>query len=43
MIFKDSTEDFYVDICCHFNINGNILMGKNIADILLRELKKQNF
>jgi hypothetical protein len=43
MIFKDSTEDFYIDICCHFNINGNILMGKNIAEILLRELKKQNF
>jgi len=43
MIFKDSTEDFYVDACCHFNINGNILMGKNIAEILLRELQKQKF
>ncbi len=43
MIFKDSTEDFYVDACCHFNINGNIIMGKNIAEILLRELQKQKF
>ncbi|RKZ41639.1 MAG: hypothetical protein DRQ49_04405 [Gammaproteobacteria bacterium] len=43
MIFKDSTEDLYTDICCHFNTNGNVIMGKNIAEILLRELQKQKF
>jgi len=41
MVFKDSTEDLYVDDCCHFGINGNIIMGKKIAEILISELKQQ--
>lgn len=41
MVFKDSTEELYVDDCCHFGKNGNIIMGKKIAEILIYELKQQ--
>jgi len=37
MIFKDSTDDIYVDICCHFENKGNAIMAKNIAEIIMYE------
>ncbi|WP_146066939.1 hypothetical protein [Candidatus Venteria ishoeyi] len=39
-IFQDTTEILYVDDCCHFNYEGNLIMGKEIADIIMDTLKE---
>jgi hypothetical protein len=41
MIFKDYRRPLYIDSCCHFNKEGNVLLGRSIANILLRELKER--
>ncbi len=41
MIFKESTEDIYVDVCCHFEHKGNAIMAKKIAEIVMYEVGKQ--
>jgi len=39
MIFKDYTEDLYIDDCCHFGQAGVEIMAKQVAHILLPHLK----
>jgi hypothetical protein len=35
MIFKESTDDIYVDVCCHFEKKGNAIMAKKMAEIIM--------
>ncbi|MCF8057550.1 MAG: hypothetical protein K9K37_13055 [Desulfocapsa sp.] len=41
MIFKDYEETLYVDSCCHFGETGNLLLGREIANILIKEIEQQ--
>ena len=41
MVFKNTKEDIYTDGCCHFGKEGNEIMGREIADILMKEIKRQ--
>ncbi len=41
MIFKDYKQTLYVDSCCHFGETGNLILGRNIANILVKEIKQQ--
>jgi len=34
-IFKDSTDDIYIDVCCHFGQNGYAIMAKRLAKIVI--------
>jgi hypothetical protein len=34
-IFKDSTDDIYIDACCHFGENGYAIMAKRLANIVI--------
>ena len=40
MIFKDYKGALYVDSCCHFGPEGNLLMGREIANLLVKEIEK---
>jgi hypothetical protein len=40
MIFKDYKGTLYVDSCCHFGVEGNVLMGRKIANILVEETQQ---
>ncbi|MGB5161236.1 MAG: hypothetical protein WBO69_18575 [Thermoanaerobaculia bacterium] len=39
--FEDVRETLYVDDCCHFGEQGNLILGTAIADILMSELKER--
>ncbi len=40
MIFKEHQGTLYVDSCCHFGAEGNLLMGRAIANVLVKEIAK---
>jgi len=37
-VFKNISEDIYLDVCCHFGNRGNIIMGKDIAKMIHQSL-----
>ncbi len=37
-IFADQTDALYVDPCCHFNEEGNALLGQKIGSLMLQDM-----
>ncbi len=40
MIFKDYKKTLYLDSCCHFGLEGNLLMGREIANLLVKKIEE---
>ena len=38
MIFAEETQNLYIDTCCHFNQQGNMIVAKEIAQLLNKKL-----
>ncbi len=37
-VFSDVQDALYVDPCCHFNEEGNAILGKKLAELMLQDL-----
>jgi hypothetical protein len=42
MIFSDIVEPIYVDTCCHFNKEGNEILGTFIGQAIVQDIEKEN-
>jgi hypothetical protein len=41
MAFSRSTEDLYIDTCCHFNMKGNEVLWLSLLQHVVREISSQ--
>jgi hypothetical protein len=37
-VFDNVIASLYVDDCCHFNQQGNLMLGDFVADVIIRDI-----